>query len=81
MYAVIDDRGKQYKVQVGDQILVDLKDTPPGELVQFDRVLAEVMRHEKGKKLVGARFKGPHQTKWGHRQRYTRMVIREIHPE
>ena len=45
------------------------------------RVLAEVLRHEKGPKVTTIRFKGPHQTQRGHRQRYTRVRIQEIHPE
>ncbi len=104
MYAVIDDKGKQYKVELGQEVLVDLLDAPEGELVQFERVLmvggeegreprvgtpqlegarvlAEVLRHEKGRKLITLRYRGPHQTKRGHRQRYTRVIVREIHPE
>jgi large subunit ribosomal protein L21 len=47
------------------------------------RVLAEVLRHEKGPKLTMMRFqaKGNRQAKKGHRQKYTRIVVREIHPE
>ena len=104
MYAVIDNHGKQYKVQAGDEILVDLLDAQEGELVQFDRVLmvggdgevrigrplllgaralAEILRHEKGPKLTMMRFHPTRgkQAKKGHRQKYTRVVIREIHPE
>ena len=104
MYAVIDNRGKQYVVELGDEVQVDLLDAEPGEWVEFDRVLmvggedgqkprigrpqiegaivrAEVVRHEKGRKLVTLRYSGPHQTKKGHRQKYTRVVIREIRPE
>ena len=104
MYAVIDNHGKQYKVQTGDQVQVDLMDADEGELVQFDRVLmvggdgearigtpqlegarvlAEVLRHEKGRKLTMMRFQavGNKQAKMGHRQKYTRVLIREIHPE
>ncbi len=104
MYAIIDNHGKQYKVEAGDEILVDLMDAQEGELVQFDRVLmvggdgevrvgrpqllgaralAEILRHEKGPKLTMMRFqaKGAKQAKKGHRQKYTRVLIREIHPE
>ena len=104
MYAVIDNKGKQYKVELGEQVVVDLLDVPEGELVEFDRVLmvggqegseprlgrpqldgarvlAEVVRHEKGPKVTTLRYKGPYETKKGHRQKYTRVVIREIHPE
>ncbi len=104
MYAVIDNHGKQYKVQTGDQVQLDLMDADEGELVQFDRVLmvggdgearigtpqlegarvlAEVLRHEKGRKLTMMRLQavGNKQAKMGHRQKYTRVLIREIHPE
>ncbi|MHC5034006.1 MAG: 50S ribosomal protein L21 [Planctomycetota bacterium] len=104
MYAVIDNHGKQYKVEPGDQIQVDLMDCEEGELVEFERVLmvggegkprigapqllgarvlAEVIRHEKGPKLTMMRFqaKANRQAKKGHRQKYTRVLIREIHPE
>jgi len=104
MYAVIDDKGKQYKVELGEVLQVDLTDAEPGEWIEFDRVLmvggedgqeprigrphvegavvrAEVIKHEKGRKVITLRYKGPNQTKKGHRQKYTRVVIREIRPE
>ncbi len=104
MYAVIDDKGKQYKVQPGDEVRIDLKDARAGDLLEFDRillvrdeqgvrvgrprlegarVLAEVLRHEKGPKLTMMRHqaKKMRQAKMGHRQKYTRVLIREIHPE
>ncbi len=47
------------------------------------RILAEVIRHEKGPKLTMMRMKATKgkQAKMGHRQKYTRVLIREIHPE
>ena len=103
MYAVIDNQGKQYRVQTGEQIRVDLMKVDVGELVEFDRVLmiggeqtrigkpqvpgarvlAEVLSHEKGPKLTMLRSQATkgRQAKMGHRQKYTRVVIREIHPE
>lgn len=105
MYAVIDDKGKQYKIETGDQVRVDLMQAEQGELVEFDRVLlvgdddgelrigrpdvpgarvlAEVVRHEKGPKLTMLRHQATknRQAKMGHRQKYTRVLIREIHPE
>lgn len=47
------------------------------------RVLAEVVRHEKGPKLTMMRHQATkmRQAKMGHRQKYTRVLIREIHPE
>ena len=39
MYAVIEDRGKQYFVKPGERVRVDLRPEAPGEKVVFDRVL------------------------------------------
>ena len=40
MYAVIEDRGKQYKVAQGDSIAIDLHDgAAPGDIITFDNVL------------------------------------------
>ena len=41
MYAIISDRSRQTRVQVGDEILCDLMQDPePGSEVTFDQVLA-----------------------------------------
>jgi len=47
------------------------------------RILAEVIRHEKGPKLTMLRHHATknRQAKMGHRQKYTRVLVREIHPE
>ena len=39
MYAVIETGGKQYRVEVGSELEVELLDADPGESVAFDRVL------------------------------------------
>lgn len=40
MYAIIDDRGSQYKVQEGDTLEIQLHDLPEGaDKIVFDRVL------------------------------------------
>ena len=40
MYAIIEDGGKQYKVQQGDVVCVELRDLPAEQdSVEFDRVL------------------------------------------
>ena len=40
MYAIIEDSGRQYKVQQGDAIEVDLRPVEQGqETIEFDRVL------------------------------------------
>ena len=104
MYAVIDIKGQQHKVNLNEEVLIDLMDAPEGEFVEFDRVLmvgdvedgeprigqplldgarvlAEVLSHEKGSKVETVRFNGPSETKIGHRQDYTRVLVKEIHPE
>ena len=104
MYAVINDKGNQFKASEGQEVLIDRIKAPVGELIEFDnimlvggcgrdnlkigrpnvdgaRVLAEVLRHERGRKVHTVRFKGPSQTTIGHRQNYTRIRIREIHPD
>ncbi len=45
------------------------------------RVLAEILCHERGPKVHTVRFKGPSQTTIGHRQNYTKVKIKEIHPD
>ncbi len=39
MYAVINDRGKQYTVKAGERLRVDRMDVASGDSVVFDRVL------------------------------------------
>ncbi len=39
MYAVIQDRGKQYVVRPGDRLRVDLLGSAAGDEIVFDRVL------------------------------------------
>ena len=39
MYAVIETGGKQYRVEVGTQLEVELLDVEPGATINLDRVL------------------------------------------
>ena len=39
MYAVIETGGKQYRVEVGTELEVELLDVEPGKTVTIDRVL------------------------------------------
>ena len=39
MYAVIETGGKQYRVEVGTELAVELLDVGPGDSLRFDRVL------------------------------------------
>ena len=38
MYAIIADSGKQFKVEEGLELEVDLRDADEGEEITFDRV-------------------------------------------
>ena len=38
MYAIIQDGGKQYKVEAGDEILVDSRDLSAGDKIEFEKV-------------------------------------------
>ncbi len=40
MYAIIEDGGRQFKVEEGQQVDIDFRDLPSGEEIKFDRVLA-----------------------------------------
>ena len=40
MYAIIADGGRQYRVEEGQELVVDYRDIPQGQEIQFDRVLA-----------------------------------------
>jgi large subunit ribosomal protein L21 len=40
MYAIIQDGGRQFKVEEGQQLDVDYREVAQGEQVVFDRVLA-----------------------------------------
>lgn len=39
MYAIIDDRGRQFKVEEGQELEIDYRDASAGDKVTFDRVL------------------------------------------
>ena len=40
MYAIIADGGRQYKVQEGQELEIDLRDPSAGDKVTFEQVLA-----------------------------------------
>ena len=102
MYAVIRERGKQYKVEPGKSIEIDLKEnTKKGDTLELTdvlmvskdgetqigaptvenaKVISEVQGHTKGKKLVVMKFRRrkDSRTKQRHRQKYTKIKIKEI---
>lgn len=40
MYAIIEDGGRQYKVQEGQEVNVDYREATTGDTLTFDRILA-----------------------------------------
>ncbi|HUT12173.1 MAG TPA: 50S ribosomal protein L21 [Thermoguttaceae bacterium] len=40
MYAIIEDGGRQFKVEEGQQLEIDYRQSSAGEPIKFDRVLA-----------------------------------------
>ena len=53
MYAIVKDRGKQYKVRAGERHLIDLKaDAQIGQILEFNDVL--VCSNEEGNTIFGA---------------------------
>ena len=101
MYAVIETGGKQYRVEVGTQLEVELIDAKAGDTVTLDRVLlvadgetatigrpvvaeasvsAEVLRQERGEKVIAFKYrpKARRRVKKGHRQELHVLRIADI---
>jgi large subunit ribosomal protein L21 len=96
MYAIIEAGGKQYRVSPGDRLKVEKLNLSQGELVEFKpiligkengevvlqkgKVIAEVLRQGKHKKVIVFKFRAKKNYKrWrGHRQPYTKIIIKEI---
>ncbi|MBS1259353.1 MAG: 50S ribosomal protein L21 [Candidatus Scalindua arabica] len=102
MYAVIKEGGKQYKVEPGKSIEIDLKgNVKKGDTLELKdvlmvskegktqigtptvenaKVISEVQNHTKGRKLVVMKFRRrkDSRTKQGHRQKHTKIKIKEI---
>ncbi|MCI4458244.1 MAG: 50S ribosomal protein L21 [Thermocrinis sp.] len=96
MYAIIETGGKQYMVSPGDKLKVEKLNLNEGALVEFKpvlvkkengevvlqkgKVIAEVLRHGKHKKVIVFKFRAKKNYKrWkGHRQPYTEIIIKEI---
>jgi large subunit ribosomal protein L21 len=98
-YAIVKTGGKQYRVQAGQELLVERLAFEAGSTVDlqpmlvrsadaiFDRdglakaaVRAEIVGHERGKKIRIFKFKPKRGYKRtaGHRQELTRIKITEI---
>jgi large subunit ribosomal protein L21 len=101
MYAVIETGGKQYRVEVGTELEVELLEAAPGDSITIDRVLlvadgdesaigrpvvsnasvqAEVVRRDRGDKVVSFKYrpKARRRVKHGHRQDLTVLRITDV---
>jgi large subunit ribosomal protein L21 len=101
MYAVIETGGKQYRVEVGTELEVELLEAAPGDNITIDRVLlvadgddsaigqpvvanaaveAEVVRRDRGDKVVSFKYrpKARRRVKHGHRQELTILRITDV---
>jgi large subunit ribosomal protein L21 len=101
MYAVIETGGKQYRVEVGTELEVELLAGEPGQAITLDRVLlvadgdessigrplvadasvsAEVLRRDRGPKLISFKYrpKARSRVKKGHRQELTVLRITDV---
>ena len=101
MYAVIETGGKQYRVEVGTELEVELLEAAPGDSIPIDRVLlvadgdesaigrpvvsnasveAEVVRRDRGDKVVSFKYrpKARRRVKHGHRQDLTVLRITDV---
>jgi len=88
MYAIIETGGKQYKVEQGNVIEVELLDVEVGKKIEFAdllngaKVTAKVLEHGKGDKITVFKYKPKknERKKLGHRQPFTKLSIEEIKP-
>ena len=101
MYAVIETGGKQYRVEVGTELEVELLQAEPGDNITLDRVLlvadgdestighpvvaeaaveAEVVRRDRGEKLVSFKYrpKARSRVTKGHRQELMILRITDV---
>ena len=86
MYAVIETGGKQYRVENGSEIEVELLDAVVGAVLKFKDLLhgktvsAKVVEHGRGDKLNIFKYKPKknYRRRMGHRQPYTLLKIEEI---
>ena len=86
MYAIIETGGKQYKVEKGDKITVELLADKVGAVIKFADILgglsvsAKVLEHGKGEKLNIFKYKPKNNVRkrMGHRQPFTLLEIVEV---
>ena len=101
MYAIIQSGGKQFRVEKGTKLHVELLEKEIGSefeipeillvsgengpkigqpFVKDSKVLASVVRHMKGPKVIifKKRSKKGYKKKTGHRQNFTEIEIKEV---
>ena len=101
MYAVIETGGKQYRVEVGTELEVELLQAEPGDNIKLERILlvadgdsstigtpivadatveAEVVRRDRGEKLISFKYrpKARSRVKKGHRQELMILRITDV---
>ena len=86
MYAIIETGGKQYRVEKGTSLTVELLESAVGAVLKFVDLLngatvtAKVIEHGKGEKLNIFKYKPKKniRKRMGHRQPYTMLEITDI---
>ncbi len=101
MYAIVATGGKQYRVQPGQVLEVELLDAAEGAQIDLGDVLmvangdevtigrpvvagarcvVDVLGSAKGKKIIVFKYKAKarYRRKTGHRQKFSRVVVRGI---
>ncbi|MEJ5338398.1 MAG: 50S ribosomal protein L21 [Aquificaceae bacterium] len=96
MYAIIETGGKQYKVEKGLKLRVERLPYDAGSTIELTpillrkedgsvelgkgRVVAEVLSHDRQRKVTVFKFRAKKNYKrWrGHRQPYTEILIKDI---
>ena len=86
MYAIIETGGKQYRVEKGTKVTVELLEATVGSALKFTDLLnnaavtAKVIEHGKGEKLNIFKYKPKKNVRkrMGHRQPYTLLEIQDI---
>lgn len=84
--AIIKSGGKQYKVQKGDKLNIELLDKKEESKIEFDDILnskkvsAKIIGVVKGPKINMLKFKNKtrYEKRIGHRQKYTKIEILDI---
>jgi len=98
VYAIVQTGGKQYRAEEGQVLVVEKLAAQPGEQVELPvvalvkdgqvvtdpgaRVVARVLDHVKGRKIIVFKYRAKvnYRRKTGHRQQHTRLRVESIQP-